>query len=30
MTYFSIDGTYLRLDIQHDSDQDAGNTPSTL
>jgi RHS repeat-associated protein len=30
MTYFSIDGTYLRLDIQHDNDQDPGNNPWTL
>jgi RHS repeat-associated protein len=25
MTYYSIDGSYLRLDVPHDNDQDTGN-----
>jgi len=30
MTYFTIDGTYLRLDIQHDGDGNWANNPWTL
>lgn len=30
MTYYTTDGTYLRLDVQHDSDSNYANNPWTL
>ena len=30
ITYYSADGTFLRLDVQHDSDNDPTNNPWTL
>src|SRR6266849_2416932 len=30
ITYYSADGTFLRLDVQHDSDSDPTNNPWTL
>lgn len=30
MTYYSIDGSYLRLDVEHDSDNNYSNNPWTL
>jgi RHS repeat-associated protein len=30
LTYFSIDGTYIRLEVQHDSDSNWWNNPWTL
>jgi RHS repeat-associated protein len=30
MVYYSTDGSYLRLEVQHDGDQDWGNNPWTL
>lgn len=30
MTYYTIDGTYLRLDVQHDADTNWQNNPWTL
>ena len=30
MTYYSTDGTYLRLDVQHDADNNWSNNPWTL
>jgi hypothetical protein len=30
MTYYSIDGSYLRLDIEHDGDMNYSNNPWTL
>jgi RHS repeat-associated protein len=30
LTYYSFDGTYLRLDVQHDSDSNWWNNPWTL
>jgi hypothetical protein len=30
MTYYSIDGTYLRLEFAHDGDSDWANNPWTL
>ncbi len=30
MVYYSIDGTYLRLEVEHDADQNSTNNPWTL